>query len=375
MRLRILTLNVWGLPWPFGRHLGQRIEAIAATLPRLGADVLALQEVWTRRSRNALLEAGHAAGFRHDWHNDVALGGSGLLVLSRLPIADVRFQAYVVRGPPHSLGGDYYGGKGFAEVGLETAVGRIALVDTHLQALYDDRAELAPFQAAQVVQLAARLAEIDDPVVVAGDFNVDEGNREYRILRGLTGLRDVAAELDRRQPTARAANPYHRGRREPDQRIDYVFARDGAARRVRPVTLRRVYDESLQIEGRSLAYSDHAGVLAELEIVAAPGNRQRQPEPGAVELARRALAEGRAAAVERRRRQRLAAGAGVGGAVLAFSGTRRLTRRSWLRAGLHGSALLAVASAFGFAAFAEVLAPSEIRAFDTVSGWLDSLDA
>ena len=90
---------------------------------------------------------------------------------------------------------------------------------------------------AQVVQLAARVRAIRTPLVATGDFNFREDQAPYRALRGLTGLRDAAAELDRRRPTVTAENAYRSDRKRPGLRIDYVFARDGADR---SVTLRSV---------------------------------------------------------------------------------------------------------------------------------------
>ncbi len=378
MRLRIATLNVWGLPWLFARDTGRRIEAIGQHLPDLGADVVALQEVWSRALSDSLTAAGQRAGLVHAWQNGVGRPGGGLLLLSRLPIIRARFEIYRVRGLPERIWhGDYHGGKGFAEVDLPTPLGPVTVIDTHLHAQYGDgyEADYRAHRMAQVVQLAARVREIRTPLVVTGDFNFREDQAPYRTLRGLTGLRDAAAELDRRAPTTTAENPYRREKKSPARRIDYVFARDGANRSVALRSVERIFDEPLEFEARSAAFSDHAGLLAELELRAVSPSGMHSPNPDALALARGGLTQGLDAARDRRRDRRISAGVGVGGATLALASARRLaaTRRGLLRAALWGGALVALPAGIGFATLAEIYAVEEARAFEYVERQLDGM--
>src|SRR5262249_44519178 len=136
MRLRLGTFNVWGLPQPFARHVEQRIRKLAARLPDLDLDVLLVQEAWTARVREILIDAGPRAGFHVSTRNPNASGG-GLLILSRLPIQARRFERYVFRGDPERvLDGEYLGAKGFLVARLESADGPISVVNTHLLAHY-----------------------------------------------------------------------------------------------------------------------------------------------------------------------------------------------------------------------------------------------
>ncbi len=68
MQLRLLTLNVWALPWPVSRDTSTRLRAISRKLPEIEADVVAFQEVWTRGAAAALLEGGRGAGYSNTWH-------------------------------------------------------------------------------------------------------------------------------------------------------------------------------------------------------------------------------------------------------------------------------------------------------------------
>jgi endonuclease/exonuclease/phosphatase family metal-dependent hydrolase len=266
-------LNVWGLPEPLADHVSERMRAIGARLAEFDLDVVALQEVWTPGVRDALRAAGRRAG--------------RLMVLSRLPIEAARFEPFAVRGVPRHA--DYYGGKGFAALRLRGPDGPITLVDTHLHARHARSVDhqFVPHRVGQIVQIALAVLQIPDPVLAAGDFNSAEGEPEHLVLEGLTGLRDVAAELDRRQPTVLRANPYRTRSTKPDRRIDFLFARDGASLRATPARVERVFDGVFEHDGASLSCSNHAGVLAEIEIE--PARRATPPgaDPDAVVRAAR----------------------------------------------------------------------------------------
>lgn len=377
MGIRIATLNVWALPGPFADQVERRMQAIGARLGELDVDVVAFQEVWTADARRHLVAAGRDAGLDGVWHTHGALGGSGLLVLSRLPMDLLRFEPFDLRGHPERLDqAEYYGHKGFVRLRLHTGTGPLTLIDTHLHAPYsnDVAHEYRMHRAGQAVELALASRGTADPLVAVGDFNFEETQPEYRVLTGLTGLRDVAAELDRRQATVWAGNAYrsptHRGKR-----IDYVFVRDGTEAALQPVRVERIFDEPLELEGKPRSYSDHAGVLAELELATRPG-RPEPPDRQAVELARRLLRAGSDEARERRGEQRAWAGAGFGTAVIAAAGMRTapVSRRQLLRATLHVSGILALTPGLGFGLLSEYFVQEEIRAFESLAARLAQLD-
>jgi len=370
MRIRVATLNVWALPTPFSEHVSERMAAIGAELPGLAADVVALQEVWTSGARDALVAAGRRAGLCHRWHNVASIGGSGLLVLSKLPIAAAHFERFSLRGVPEEIGGDFYAGKGFVQLLVETPAGPVAVFNTHLHARYPRRVEheYRSVRAGQIVQLAVSMRRLSAPVIAAGDFNFRERDAGHALLTGLAGVGDVAAQTGRRQPTVRRQNAYRHGRGKPDKRIDYVFARSGTSRRIEARSIQRVFDSPLEIDGARASYSDHAGLLAEFEVTSGSGGGIGAPDQDAIALARRLLARGRDDARKRQRDQRTWAGAGVAGALAAGTGMRGLstTRRRVLRVG----ALLALTPAFGLSVLSEWFVPDELRAFDALAAEL-----
>lgn len=381
MRIRVATLNTWALPAGLAEHVPARMRAIGARLGALAVDAIAFQEVWTPRARAALIEAGRRVGLDHSWHSAesyAGYGGSGLLVLSRFPARRSRFERFALRGPPERLAqGDFYADKGFVHVELETPEGPVALLDTHLHARYPSRAphEYRALRAGQVVQLAIAVNRIREPLIAAGDFNFQERDPGYRVLGGLTGLRDAAAALDRREATVVRRTAY-RGGRKPDKRIDFVFVRDGVGASVSPLSTERVFDEALVLDAEPAAYSDHVGVLAEFDIAKGASRAPHTPNPSAVALARSLLSEGRIDAELRQRDTRVWAGAGLGCAAVAAAGLRGLgtTRRQLLRGALRAAAVLALAPSAGLSLLSEVYVPDELHAFEELEAELASLD-
>jgi endonuclease/exonuclease/phosphatase family metal-dependent hydrolase len=378
MRIRVATLNVWALPG-LAPSIGARMGEIGRRLASFDLDAIAFQEVWTQSARDRLIAAGRAGGLPNAWHHPVAFGG-GLLVLTRLPIRSARFDGFSVRGDParpdHP---DYYGGKGWATLELATRAGPLLLVDTHLHARYTSDVPHAyrAHRVGQIAELALALRQLEHPVVALGDFNFMDEHPEHAILTGLAGLRDAAAELGSRSATVLRANPYRAHSSKPDRRVDYVFVRDGGGTAIRPRMSRRVFDERIEIDGGPASCSNHAGVLAELELVPGAGEPRPAPSPGAVSLARRFLREGREQVGERRRADRAWAGIGLGGAAVAALSVRdpRVSRRRRLRTAHQAGALLALTPGVGFSIVSEVLAPDELRAFDQLADRLADLPA
>jgi endonuclease/exonuclease/phosphatase family metal-dependent hydrolase len=373
--IRVATLNTWALPELFAEDVPARMREIGRRLPPLRLDAIAFQEVWTSDAQATLLGAGREAGLEHAWHGHAGIGGSGLLVLSRFPIEAVRFESYALRGVPTL--GDYYGGKGFAEVGLATPAGPLTLVDTHLHARYESSVDhqYRSHRIGQIVQLASAAASSRSPLLVAGDFNLHEGHDEYAVLLGLTGLRDAAAEVGSRAPTVHRGNPYRVHSNKPDRRIDLLLARSGVDAGLRIRRVERVFDDLFEHAGRRIACSNHAGVLAEVDLVAGGGAPLPAVDPAAVAAAGRLLEEGRHVARGHRREGRVAAGAGLGAAVAASAGLRAgpITRRRLLRGATRVAGLGALAPVLGFSFVSEVVAPDELRAFDALAARLAKL--
>jgi endonuclease/exonuclease/phosphatase family metal-dependent hydrolase len=293
-------------------------------------------------------------------------------VLSRLPIEDVRFEPFAVRGVAEKVAAnlEYLSGKGFATIRLTTPVGPIVLVNTHLHARYTSSAphKHVPHRTGQAIQLASRFIDSSLPIVAMGDFNFREGETDYRVLTDILGLRDVAATLGNRQNTTLHANPYRRSS-GIDRRKDFIFVRSGLAHEVVPIRVTRTFDELIEIDGEPGAYSNHAGLVVDLEVTpvkAVPAAHLRTDvDPNLFELAQGMLAQGESLALERQNGGRKISGIGMSFAAAAALGAmpRRMSRRKLLRWSLTGAALAALTPTIGFSIASEVLVPDEIQAF------------
>ncbi len=368
MPLRVATLNVWALPPPLGHRVPERLGRLGDALRALRLDVVALQEVWTSEARAILIQAARDNGLVHVWHRNQAIGGSGLMVLSRWPLGDVVFEPYLLHGPPHLTQLDYFGGKGFVRMRIATPEGPFALFNTHLQARYSRRVAhgYAGHRAGQIIQLARALRATEEPLLLLGDFNMREDHTGYAVLRGLTGARDLSREFGRAEATVLPENPY-RDHDNP-RRVDYVFARDGRAFHWEPGGVRRAFDADFRLEGEPASYSNHAGVVAEVALAGGEGAFAPPVDHRAVEGARSALRAGRETAARRRGSHRASAAAALSGAALLIASQRspKLSRRRFLRSSLQGGALALTAPAATLAAVAELAVPGELEAFDTL---------
>ena len=367
VQLRVATLNTWALPWPLAETPSARIRAIGNELSRLELDAIGFQEVWTPKARRLLIEAGRRAGLSHAWHPQSTLQG-GLLLLSRHPIRNASFEPFALRGHPEQpLQGDYFGGKGYAHLSLRVGDRNLSLVDTHLQARYASRVthEYRSHRTGQVVQTALALRELREPLIVLGDFNFREYTPEYQVLTGLSGLRDVAAELDSREATVQASNPYRFGRTRPDHRVDFVFVRDGERAAFTSRSIRRSFVEPFLLEGNLASHSNHAGLVAELDLdsgVPLPRNVADET----LRLASELLTEGLETSKRRRSNRRSVVGAGIGCAALFASSQATpapMERRRFLSRLAKLGILASLTPSLGYSLLSELVVPQEIDAF------------
>ncbi len=217
--LDLLTVNLWGLPWPFARARLQRKRRLAAHLAERSYDVVGIQELWWPWRSAFEVPALRLPRSRRD---------SGLALAGRLTAReDVRVAHFRHHGGP-----DWLKRKGVLWAEVETANGSTLRVGvTHLQA----ERRHAHIRARQVDELLAHVDAQRGPLVLMGDFNLHAENEEdCRSAERLeaAGLVDAALALGRLEPTYGVARPYQRGR---GQRFDRVYLRAGARTSLRPL--------------------------------------------------------------------------------------------------------------------------------------------
>ena len=225
--LTILTWNV---------EQGTQVEAIAEALrgPVI-ADVYALQEVdrYTRRSGYQALPDKFARHLDVDYvfgaeFEELAQGGAfdlplqGQTILSRLPIVGTRILRF--RHHPHNWGGWWKprlaffqprrGGRMALVVELQWGDSNLVLYNTHLEGHASDHDRA--LQMSEILDDAGSQCPADAPIIIAGDFNTNEGPSS-EVIRSLqaAGFIDVLETA----PGALYTSP------KSERRLDWIFVR------------------------------------------------------------------------------------------------------------------------------------------------------
>lgn len=247
--LRVLT---WNTLWDrYDRDLidtAGRRPLLLAELARADADVIALQEVEPDLYDMLALE-----GYATSDGTDVA--AHGLVLLSRLPVLEAGYHTMSTH-------------KGVAAMVVRTAAGPVAVLATHLTS---DHHPYGPERRVdELSRILVRLADIDCPVVLMGDFN---GGPVERL-----GLVDAwsAVRGDETPTFDPSANP-----------LAAVSSLTGRAARLDRVLVRGVRPVAATLLGTVAPFvSDHYGVAVSLDV---SGGLDEAPEPGD-EVARRVAA-------------------------------------------------------------------------------------
>lgn len=288
--LRVITLNLWGTEPPLDRRLALAVRQLQVLAP----DVVCLQEVRPLDGRSGRTTAeviSEALGMTAHYEVAVAWGDGeyaglpagqeGLAVIAR-SIAGTRVLAL-----PEPRSGEV---RILLSARVETAGGPIWVHTTHLHYRLDDGLA-REHQVLAIDELIRGLGRDHDsaPQILCGDFNAAADSDEIRFLRGLTTLggrrthfQDAWLRLHR-EPAAgdgpaqgitwSSENRFTRPLRslDLDRRIDYVFVtarkKDG---RGTVHDCRVVMTERAGLGEVEICASDHYGVCADVQVVAAP---------------------------------------------------------------------------------------------------------
>lgn len=223
---------------PFAR---QRLAAAPAALIASGAEVILLQEVFAPMDR-AMLLSSLKAHYPYHAKAEIApkLLGNGLLILSRHPLADVRFEPFAGRDLLHR----FYQ-QGFLMVTVQHPdLGSLKIVNAHLSiSAFLRHPESAPSIACRNREIARMLevARSYDADVLGGDFNCGPRNAaaNYEAIVSAGYLdsfaacngADAAGHSWSRSNAIVAAGRYHY---LPDHRVDHLFFNHRPSARFRP---------------------------------------------------------------------------------------------------------------------------------------------
>ncbi len=256
------------------RHLDARAAALAPALRSVAADIVALQEVLTRRAKRRLAAAlhdlyPHAAGVEEDSH----IFGSGLLILSRFPVDDRACLPFASQMFDERV----FAPRSLLACTVDVPVcGPCRVATLHTTA----GGALRPFadrrtQRCRASQLADVLRQVDGAAghaatILAGDFNcgptvVPDLYRSFLDA----GFRDAHVEVNGSDESAGGgtwdpANPLNAAAAaRTAHRIDHVFLREPGPARLRAARAALVLQEPCVAldDGRVIPISDHYGLL------------------------------------------------------------------------------------------------------------------
>jgi endonuclease/exonuclease/phosphatase family metal-dependent hydrolase len=249
-----MSLNVLH-GFPLFAHLPGRLDLVAAEIRRQDPDIVCLQEVpWHLGSAARTLARRTGLNYlylRANGNRRALLFEEGEVILSRFPLRD----AAAVELMPRA---------GFFEHRVALAAtaitpwGEVRVYVSHLTA---GDPEINRGQAASLAALVA--GDPIRPALVAGDFNAREETPQIQALDWIDAYRTAHPRDE--GPTCCIKDLTAGPGEALEKRIDYVFLIPGADG-AEVVSGRRVFDEPYRQGDGWLWASDHAGLMAEIDL-------------------------------------------------------------------------------------------------------------
>jgi len=234
-QLKIVSFNIWDLPYWFVKNRKERILQIAAYLQRLDAEIICLQESFDVHHRRLLyehlgLERYYASGGFAETRK-VPLASfdttGGLVIFSKFPIIQYKFIPFNQFTPSLI---EHIGRKGVLEATIETPYGVVQVFNIHLHVGKNFLAH-----SIRVKQLKSVLERMKSqpnlPIILAGDFNENalmDQKKFVTILQSKGLTHSLHFEQYEFMPSYRIKNPFVNNwlnRSKYSRRLDYILVR------------------------------------------------------------------------------------------------------------------------------------------------------
>lgn len=229
------------------------MRSIGTKLNLLDPDIVGLQEAFIDDEIALLLAELEGSKLKHHQYYGSATVGSGLLLLSAFPIAEIYFHRYTVANPFYTVWeGDWWVGKGvsLARLALPDDAGYIDVYNTHAQA-HHGSTKYDGIRAQQMTELATVVNESrlkTAPALLVGDMNCSLGEADYeRAVQGAALVRLMNL----------------------DTRIDHIFGVQDAAYEFDVIDTVEI-QETVSIGGKKIELSDHSGYMSTIKITPTP---------------------------------------------------------------------------------------------------------
>ncbi|KAK8861473.1 hypothetical protein IAR55_002294 [Kwoniella newhampshirensis] len=263
--LKVFSFNVWGLAIiSKDRHV--RIRAIAEYLASSSYDIVCLQELWVYKDYEIVREeVSQNLPFSRFFHTGAL--GSGLAIFTRFPLIAAHALPYSLSGSPaQAFAGDFFVKKAAANIViLHPVLGEVEIWNTHMHAAGEHPPDTRQaHRIAQSWQLANAIrsgAAKGRYILAMGDFNSQPWSVPVAILRNHANLSD--SFLDNHQNANNYSSPHPSAvdalstygmtcdsslntysadknisaniREQGGKRLDYIFYRQPAVARRRPL--------------------------------------------------------------------------------------------------------------------------------------------
>ena len=217
MEIKILTFNIWDIPFWFCLNREKRIARLPEFIKKYDPDIICLQESFDTENRtlihNSLGKSIYKAPDNYGKTRRILLykkfdRSGGLLTLSKFKIKNTNFRPFK-KHPLMSLP-ERLARKGFLETLLQTPKGPLLVFNIHFVGGVVTKTS-KKIKLAQINMLLERLKDEKITTIIAGDFNdeaTDEKDNFSRLLEKL-GFKNSAVFLKKTQrPTLRIDNPY-----------------------------------------------------------------------------------------------------------------------------------------------------------------------
>lgn len=292
--VKVLSFNIWQLPWIASPNVSDkkaRASAAEAVIRANDADVVVLDEAFSSQAedlRNRLKDVwphqtplvGQYCKTSPGWttvngncSNSPIVVNGGVTVLSKAPVTE---QHQLVFGNSYSGTSDYLSNKGAALARLVVNGKPLWIAGTHMQA--DEGPETLPkahdirmAQLGEIRDLVTKYAPVTEPVVIAGDLNIEywagrdreDGLGRTQVQQGEAVLDGVLRTAGEGEYTFDAATNPHAAKSVPASyrdSLDYIGAVRGGGRPLAAVGPVQV----VHYDGGTIP-SDHYPVVAKIQ--------------------------------------------------------------------------------------------------------------
>jgi exonuclease III len=227
--VKILSSNLWGLPWPFSKDKKQRFQEFVSFIDSKTPQILCLQEIWFKKEFKFLKEQFSKWKYKSFLKEGLIMNKGGLVTFSSFPIKKGEFMPFITgkidfKGlKAKLLREEAFWPKGFLVVTIEIGRKVFAVINVHMTYLSRecDLQRIMEVKKAEIKQLFNFIESIKsdvDGIFVGGDFNIDF-KKMPSIPKGLKVISDPSIPtLEKINPYAQADN-YH----GPDVVCDFIL--------------------------------------------------------------------------------------------------------------------------------------------------------